>query len=291
MDIRVLKYFITVANEGNITKAAEILHITQPTLSRQLMDLEEELGVRLFVRGKRQITLTDSGIIFQQRVKEIVSLLEKTQRDLEEHKSLVGGVISIGCVESVASEFLSNVIRAFSKEYPLVKYEIYSADSDDIKEKLDRGNIDIAILIEPVEKAKYDFFSLPCEEIWGILVKKDDEIASKKCVSVSDISNFPLIFPRRTIVMDEIEKWFGVERNTLNIVATQNLLSNSVLLVKNGVGYAVCVEGAYSIRKNDETVFIPFEPKRKSGHVLAWKKNVIFNSATRYFIEMIKDFI
>lgn len=291
MDIRVLRYFLAVAREGNITKAAEILHITQPTLSRQLMDLENEIGATLFVRGKRRITLTDSGILFQQRMKEIVSLLDKTERDLVEQENLVGGVISIGCVESSASQFLADVMKEFMKEYPMVKYELYSADGDDIREKLDRGDIDLGIFLEPVETAKYDYLRLPCEEVWGLLMKNDDILAKEPSVHIQDVLKLPLLSPRRTIVLDEIAKWLSVDSGNLNIVATQNLLSNASLLVKNGIGYAICVKGAYTMRKNEDIVFVPFEPERKTGHVLAWKKNRVFNSATTYFIQRIKDII
>jgi DNA-binding transcriptional LysR family regulator len=289
MDIRILRYFLTVAREGNITKAAEILNITQPTLSRQLMDLEEELKTNLFIRGKRQITLTDSGILFQQRVREIISLLDKTERDLAEHNNLVGGVVSIGCVESIASKMLPDVLEEFSTRHPLVQYELYSADGDDIREKLDRGNIDIGILLEPIEAAKYDYIHLPFQEKWGILMRREDPLAQKHSISIQDIIELPLITPRREIVQNEIASWLGVESDRLHIFASHNLLTNASLLVERGLGYAISVSGAYTIRENDSTCFIPFSPERTTGHVLAWKKNRVFNTATSLFIQFIKD--
>lgn len=289
MDIRVLKYFLTVANVGNITKAAEILHITQPTLSRQLMDLEEEMGSRLFVRGKRQITLTDSGLLFQQRVKEIISLLDKTERDLAEQKDLIGGVVSIGCVESTVSRALPELLEEFSNRHPRVQYELYSADGDDIREKLDRGNIDIGIFLEPIEAAKYEYIRLPYEEKWGILMRRDDPLAQKKSICIEDILALPLIPPRRTIVQNEIASWLGVENDSLSIFASHNLLTNAMLLVERKLGYAICVSGSYTIRESSRTCFVPFEPERTTSHVLAWKKNKIFSSATAHFIQFIKD--
>lgn len=289
MDIRVLKYFLTVANVGNITKAAEILHITQPTLSRQLMDLEEELGTRLFIRGKRQITLTDSGLLFQQRVKEIISLLDKTERDLAEQKDLIGGVVSIGCVESTVSRALPELLEEFSNRHPRVQYELYSADGDDIREKLDRGNIDIGIFLEPIEAAKYEYIRLPYEEKWGILMRRDDPLAQKKSIGIEDILALPLIPPRRTIVQNEIASWLGVENDSLSIFASHNLLTNAMLLVERKLGYAICVSGSYTIRESSRTCFVPFEPERTTSHVLAWKKNKIFSSATAHFIQFIKD--
>ncbi|MDK8189845.1 LysR family transcriptional regulator [Paenibacillus sp. UMB7766-LJ446] len=289
MDIRVFKYFLTVANVGNITKAAEILHITQPTLSRQLMDLEEELGTRLFVRGKRQITLTNSGLLFQQRVKEIVCLLDKTGRDLVEQKDMIGGIVSVGCVESTVSRALPELLEEFSNQHPRVQYELYSADGDDIREKLDRGNIDIGILLEPIETAKYDYIRLPHQEKWGVLMRRDDPLAQKKYVRIQDILSLPLIIPRRTIVQNEITSWLGVENDSLCIYASHNLLTNAMLLVERKLGYAICVSGAYTIRESNSTCFVPFEPERITTHVIAWKKNKIFSSATTYFIQFIKE--
>lgn len=289
MDVRVLRYFLTVAKVGNITNAAEILHITQPTLSRQLMDLEDELGTSLFTRGKRQITLTDSGLLFQQRAKEIVSLLEKTERDLAEQKDLVGGIVSIGCVESTVSRALPELLEEFSNRHPKVQYELYSADGDDIREKLDRGNIDIGILLEPIEAAKYDYIHLPYQEQWGILMRRDDPLAQKTSIGIQDILTLPLILPRRTIVQNEIASWLGVENGSLRIFASHNLLTNAILLVEQKLGYAICVSGSYSIRESDRTCFVPFEPERTTSHVLAWKKNKLFSSATAHFIQFIKD--
>ncbi|MHA7582914.1 LysR family transcriptional regulator [Paenibacillus vandeheii] len=289
MDIRVFNYFLTVANVGNITKAAEILHITQPTLSRQLMDLEEELGTRLFVRGKRQITLTNSGLLFQQRVKEIVSLLDKTERDLVEQEDMIGGIVSVGCVESTVSRALPELLEEFSKQHPRVQYELYSADGDDIREKLDRGNIDIGILLEPIETAKYDYIRLPHQEKWGVLMRRDDLLAQKKYVRIQDILSLPLIIPRRTIVQNEITSWLGVENDSLCIYASHNLLTNAMLLVERKLGYAICVSGAYTIRESNSTCFVPFEPERITTHVIAWKKNKIFSSATSHFIQFIKE--
>lgn len=291
MDIRVLNYFLTVAQIGNITQAAVVLHITQPTLSRQLMELEQELGTSLFVRGKRHITLTDSGILFQQRAKEIVALLDKTERDLIEQKDNITGVIAIGCVETVASVLLADIIAAFTVKYPKVQYEIYSADGDDLREKIDRGAIDIGILVEPVESAKYDFVRLPVYETWGVLTRSDDPLAKRATVQVEDIQDLPLMIPRRTIVKNEIQSWLGVETDRLHIIASHNLLSNVTLLVERKVGYALGVKGAFTIRENDALCFIPFSPERTTGHVLTWKKRPSFNSATSLFIEFVKTFI
>lgn len=291
MDLRVLNYFLTIAKEGNITRAADLLHITQPTLSRQLKDMEDELGVSLFIRGNRQITLTDAGMLFQQRAGELVTLLEKTQRDLADQRNMVGGTISIGCVETTASKMLPQVLSAFAAQHPMVQYDLYSANGDDIKEKLDRGEIDLGVLLEPVEAAKYDYFRLPIQDIWGIVIRRDDPAAKQGFIPLEDVSKLPLILPRREIVQDEIASWFGVDRSRLNIFATHNLLTNATLLAEAGLGYPVCVQGAYTIRETEKVCFVPIVPERTTGHVLAWKKNRIFTTATSLFIEHIKNTI
>lgn len=289
MDFRLLEYFLAVAKTGNITKAAEQLHVTQPTISRQLMELEETMGTNLLIRGKRQITLTDAGVLFQQRAEEIISLMEKTSRDIADQNDLVGGTVVIGCVESCASRMLPEVLGEFSSRHPKVRYELYSADGDDIREKLDRGELDFGILVEPVESAKYDCLRLPYRETWGIVMRKDDPLAEKATLSKADILPLPLILPRREIVQDSIAAWFGVTRSQLNIFAGHNLLTNAALLVEAGLGYAVCVGGALEIRSGEHLCFVPFTPERTTGHVLAWKKNRVFHPAANQFRDFIKE--
>ena len=239
MDLRLLEYFLAVARIGNITRAAEQLHVTQPTISRQLTELEEMLGTTLLIRGKRQVTLTDAGVLFQQRAEEMLNLMEKTRRDLLDQKDLVGGVVALGCVESCVSRMLPEVLGAFSGLYPKVQYELYSADGDDIREKLDRGELDFGILLEPVEAAKYDFIRLPYWETWGIVLRKDDPLARKESLSREDVLALPLILPRREIVQDNIAGWFGVERSQMHIFAGHNLINNAALLAEAGLGYPV----------------------------------------------------
>ncbi|QQO07694.1 LysR family transcriptional regulator [Breznakiella homolactica] len=288
MDVRILKYFLAVAKEGNITKAADILHVTQPTLSRQLMDLEQELGTELLVRGKRSVTLTPSGVLFQQRALEMVSLLDKAKRDIAGHNGMVAGTVSIGCVETVASLLLPDVLESFHAQYPAVQYEIYTANGDGIRGRIDSGRINIGILVEPVETAKYDFIPLPFQDTWGVIMRADDPLAKKKSLRVGDILGLPLFVPWRDIVIDEIASWIGGDAKKLNILGYNNLMTNTLPLIERGLGYGVCVGGALSIRPYKNICFVPFSPKRTSGHVLAWKKNRIFNQTESLFLEHIK---
>ena len=289
LDIRVLKYFLAVEKAGNMTQAARDLHITQPTLSRQIMDMEKNLGTELFLRKRGHLTLSDSGFLFQQRAKEIVAIADKARQEIAEQKSYVGGTVSVACVESSASLLLPEAISAFGREYPLVKYELYSADGDDIREKLDRGSVDLGILIEPVETAKYDFVRLPFCERWGIAMRKDAPLARREVLMTEDMQGLPLIVPRRSIVVEEIAKWLGVEAERLNIVASHNLPTNGLLLVRQGIGYLICVQGSLSIRPTESICFIPLAPERMTQHVLAWKKNRVFGTATTKFLQFLRE--
>ena len=258
MELRVLKYFLAVAREENITKAAEFLHITQPTLSRQLMQLEEELNAHLFIRGKYRIVLTDEGMLFRRRAEEIVDLANKTEKEFLEQDNLVTGEIFIGGGETNAMHILARIIKEFKEEYPQIKYQFYSGNADDIKERLDKGLIDIGLLTEPVDIEKYEFVRLEQKEVWGILAPKD------------------------------IANWFGQDYEQLDIIATYNLIYNAAIMVEEGIGYAICLEKLVNINDETKIRFIPFYPPLLTGTVIVWKKHQIFSPATARFIEKIK---
>jgi DNA-binding transcriptional LysR family regulator len=287
MEIRVLKYFLTVAREESITKGAEILHITQPTLSRQLMQLEEELGVELFTRGKSKITLTDEGMLLRRRAEEILDLVDKTEREFGEQDNLITGQIFIGAGETNAMHVLANLIKEFNKEYPQVKYNLYSGNADDIKEKIDKGLIDIGLLTEPVNIEKYDFVRLPNKEIWGVLMQKDSPLAKKENIKPEDLSNMAVINTKRPMVQNEIENWFGTQYEKINVIATYNLIYNAAIMVEEGLGYAICFEKLVNINNETNLCFKPFYPRLETGTVIVWKKHQVFSAATTKFIEKI----
>jgi len=253
------------------------------------MDLEEELGVEILIRGKRKVTLTTSGLLFQQRAQEIVALLEKAQQDIAEHNDMVTGVVAIGCVETSASLLLPDALEAFNKLHPMVKYEIYSGNGDAIRDKIDSGNLDIAILVEPVEIAKYEFIPLSFKDTWGVVMRKDDPLSKKESLRIQDIVGLPFFLSQRRIVTEEIENWFGKMTKKLNIVGYHNLLTNTMLLIERGLCYAITGHGTFLIRPNKNLCFVPLSPARKSGHVMAWKKNRIFGQATSLFLEYVKN--
>ncbi|HIS62608.1 MAG TPA: LysR family transcriptional regulator [Candidatus Scybalomonas excrementigallinarum] len=285
MELRVLKYFLMVAREENITKAAIRLHMTQPTLSRQLIQLEGELGVKLFHRSKHSIILTEEGLLLKRRAQEILSLVEKTKEEFIQNEEELAGEIAIGCGETQNMSYLSEKIYQFRKQYPLVSFQIYSADADDIKERIEQGILDIGLLMEPVDISKYDFVRMPEKEQWGILTTKDRPIANQKSVSANDLISIPLLIPGRESVKNEISNWFGEIYEQIEIAARYNLILNAVNMVRHHVGVAFCFDLGICY---DDLKFIPLYPSLDTGAVLVWKKSQMFSSATTKFIEFLR---
>lgn len=223
-----------VAREENITKAAQLLHVTQSTLSRQLMQLEEELGVRLFHIGKHSVTLTEDGMLLRRRAQEIAALSEKTISELKNKGDMLSGEIFIGCGETRSMEILSENIRNFREIYPLVQFHIYSATADDIKECIEKGLLDIGLLTEPVDISKYEFIRMPGKERWGVLVNPDSPLYVKESVSPADLSGIPLIMVQRNSVKNELANWFGDIYEQLDVAATYNLILNAASKGRRG---------------------------------------------------------
>lgn len=287
MEIRVLSYFLMVAREENITRAAALLHITQPTLSRQLMQLEEELGVQLFRRSNHSITLTEEGILLRRRARELVALAEKTKQELRQEEQL-GGEIAIGSGEYQNSRLLSEILAAFHQKYPDVKYEIYSGNSDNIKERIERGVLDIGFLLEPVDVGKYEFIRSPMEEEWGVLVSENSDLASKEYVTPADLAPRPLIFARRDLVKREITNWFGEYAEGIQVVASGNLPYNLAAMGRQDIGVFL------NLKLDCQYVgmrYIPLYPKLTSHTVLAWKRNQAMAYTVRIFIDFAKKYI
>lgn len=246
MEIRVLRYFLTVVREESITKASEVLHITQPTLSRQLSQMEEELGVKLFHRGARKISLTNEGILLRRRAEEILQLVDKTEKELVEQEEQVEGKVSIGCGEIASVQLLPELFRAFREKYPRVTFDIFTATADLVKEQMDRGLLDLGLLLEPVDVEKYDFIRIGMKENWVVLMRPDDPLAGKESITAKDLSSQPLILPRRMRVQSELASWFGDYYEKLNVVFTSNLNTNGAIMVESGLAYSIVVEGAVS---------------------------------------------
>lgn len=237
MELRVLQYFLAAAREENITKAAALLHITQPTLSRQLMQMEEELGVKLFHRGKHNVLLTEEGMLLRRRAQEIVDLAEKAAKELKHGEETVSGEISIGCGETKNMSPLSEMIASFRQKYPDVSFHIYTAIADDVKERLENGTLDMGLLLEPVEVSRYQYVRMPLRENWQVLMRRDMQLAEKQKITPDDLAGVPLIMARRQSVRNELENWFGYDKEKLNIVSTCNLSHhNQSIMVESGIG-------------------------------------------------------
>ncbi len=287
MELRTLRYFLVAAQEENITRAAEILHITQPTLSRQMMDLERELGTTLMLRGKNGLTLTDDGLFFRQRAEEIVELADRLEQVFVEKNTDVSGVISIGATEAIGSRLLAKLIKRFSDKYPLVRFDLYNEMADYIKDRMDKGLIDVGLLLEPVDTSKYDFVRLSQKETWGVLMRDDHPLAVQEFITPDEIAEYPLILPLRERVRADILNWLKREEKDLHIPLNYTLLSNAVLLVEAGLGCAFCLDGALAVHSSPNLRFIPIHPEHTTRSVLVWKKNHLFSPTTSLFIQEI----
>ena len=289
MELRVLQYFLVVAREENITKAASLLHITQPTLSRQLMSLEEELGVKLFRRGKHSIVLTEDGMLLRRRAQEIVDLAEKTAKELMHGEEAVSGEISIGCGEPQNMKPLAEIMASFQQKYPDVSFHIYTAIADDVKERLENGTLDMGLLLEPVEISRYHYVRRPLKEKWQVLMRRDSRLAKREKIRPEDLVGVPLIMARRQSVRNQLENWFGYDREKLRIVSTCNISHyNQSVMVESGIGVALVMDFSC----NQETLCMrPFDPKIESGCVLVWKKNLALSPVLKRFIEYTKEYL
>ena len=289
MELRVLKYFLTVAEEGNITRAADILHITQPTLSRQLMELEAELGTALLIRGKRSVTLTDEGFLFKQQAEMIVELSDQLEHTFKEKKDVVCGTIRIGAAEAAGGRALAVYMKEFRDKYPDVQFDLYNGMADNIKEMLEHGLLDLGLVLEPIDTAKFEYIRLPHKETWGLLLRKDHELAEKEMITVEDIPQYPLIMPGRENAKNELLHWMQCEERHLNVPAYYNLLSNAALLVGAGMGCAVCLDGALSIHADPALCFRRILPEHTTRSVILWKKNHLFSQVASLFIQTIQE--
>lgn len=291
MEIRVLRYFLTVVREQSITKAADVLHITQPTLSRQLSQMENEIGVRLFERGNRKITLTNEGLLLRRRAEEILLLVDKTEKELIEQDEQVEGKITIGCGEIGAVQLLPDLFESFHEKYPLVTFDIYSATADHVKEQMDRGLVDVGLLLEPIDIERYDFIRLDYKERWVVVMRPDCSLAEKEYVTAKDLSKLPLIMPRRLKVQSELSGWFGEYYNGLNVLFTSNLNTNAAVMVSRGLGYSIAIEGIMPFWDQSKITYRPLYPSLTATSVLAWKRGQPFSLAATKFIEHIKCFL
>lgn len=287
MELRVLRYYLTVAREENITRAAEVLHITQPTLSRQMAELEEELDTRLFERTNRKVSLTEAGMLLRRRAEEIVSLTDKTEQEFKRKGEELTGLVSIGSgVTAAVSDALPELMSAYAEKYPQVRFELRTGMAAIIKDQLDKGLLDIGILMEPIEVEKYDFLRLPKKDVWGILMPENDPLTQKDVITPADLGSLPLIVSWR-IGEREAKAWFGGNTEHLNVFCTYDMIDNAALLVERRLGYAFVIEGA--LRQFPGLTFRPLFPEISNTSVLVWKKYQPSSQAVQKFIELARN--
>lgn len=271
-----------------MTGAAKALHITQPTLSRQMALLEEQLGVKLFLRDSRPLALTDEGLLLRRRAEEILALVDKTQAEVSAREEQVEGTISIGCGELASFRLLTEWIAAFSQQYPSVAFDIYTANADQIRRRMDDGLTDIGLLMEPADIERYDHIRMPIQERWVAVMPSGVPLAKREFVTAKNLADIPVILPSRQKIHDEVASWFGSYYEKLQVAGVTNLSTNAAMLVRSGLGYALTIEGALPFFDQSEVCMVPLHPELTATSVLAWKRGQPFSTATSRFLTHIK---
>lgn len=292
MEIRVLRYFLAVAREESITAAANFLHLTQPTLSRQIHDLEEELGQQLLVRKSHRVVLTPEGMLLRKRAEEILTMVDKTESEFRSMETTVSGDVYIGSGETQAIRKIAKIIRQLQQDYPEIRYHMHSGNAPDITDRLDNGLLDFGILIQPADIAKYDSLELPAKDVWGVVMRKDSPLAAKECICKEDLRTVPLLCSRQAVLSQRhgnaFAAWFGADFDKLNIVSTYNLIYNAAVMVEEGVGYAVTLDNLANTSAASDLCFRPLSPRLESRLNVVWKKYQVFSPAAEIFLDRLK---
>ncbi len=292
MELRVLRYFLTVAREGSVTHAANFLHVTQPTLSKQIKDLEEELGVQLLVRHSHSVTLTPDGMRLRKRAEEILDMVEKTEGEFSSAEESITGEIGIGGGETRVMRLIAQIIESMRKDYPGIRYQLYSGNAVDVTERLDKGLLDFGMVIQPTELNKYDSIELPAKDAWGLLMRKDSPLAKKKVIRRQDLLAIPIIGSRLTVVRSArkniLAQWMGSDFDKLNVVARYNLIYNASIMVEQGIGYALGIDGLANVTDTSKLCFKLLEPRLESSLHLVWKKYQVFSPAAQLFLDRVR---
>lgn len=275
MEIRVLRYFLEMAREGNMTRAAERLFISQPTMSKQLKDLEKELGTKLFIRSNYSIRLTQAGMLLRERAEDILSLVDKTEAEFKSLEEADGGEIYVGAPESASMGLFAEAVRRLQQNHPGIRCDIYSGNMQDVCEKLDKGILDFGIVMNYVDLTKYHYLPMPTEDIWGVILRRDDPLAAKKTFTVEEIRNLPLICSRQW-ADHEFPQWFGTDNNGLKIIATYNLPYNGAVMVKAGIGYALMLDRLIHTGEESDLVFRPIEGVPHVEMYVIWRRYQTF---------------
>ena len=290
MELRVLQYFLAVAREQSISGAAEALHLSQPTLSRQLKDMEEEFGKQLMIRGNRKITLTEEGMILRKRAEEIMELVKKTENEVMLSDEGISGDIHIGAGETDATRLLARAAKCVQSECPLVHYHIASGDGCDVMEQLDKGLLDFGLVLEPIDISKYNYLRI--KDIWGVLMRRDSPLAGLEVITPQDLWQQPLIVSRQVSCGGhDLLNWLQKDLEALNIVATYNLVYNASLMVEEGLGYAVCLDRIINVGGDSKLCFRPLSPQLDIGMSIVWKKYQLLPKPAEKFLLRLQEMI
>ena len=288
MEIRVLRYFLEIARENNMSRAAERLHVSQPTLSKQIKDLEAELGKKLFRRGSTSVSLTDEGMLLRKRAEDILAMVDKTAEEFHELNNITGGEVHIGCAESYLIKHLARTIKNFKKKYPLFRYHLTSGNTEQLAERLDRGLIDFAVIAEPPNLERYNYIEVPGTDIWGLIIRKDDSLSEKKKISFEDLIGLDLICSEQGMKFD-ISRWCGEKTDKLNLSGTFNLCYNGGVFVREGLGYMLGFEHLVDTGKDSELCFRPLTPGLETKMYVIWKKYQVFTPIAELLLDELKD--
>ncbi|WP_455617449.1 LysR family transcriptional regulator [Eisenbergiella sp.] len=290
METRVLRYFLTVAQEENITKAAELLHTSQSNLSRQLADLEDSLGKKLFERGSRKITLTEEGMFLRKRAQEIIELTDRTENDMKSFNQSISGTVHIGGVETCLMKLIGKSMLSLSKLHPQIRYDFFSGSIVELTEMLNKGLLDFALLVAPVDMQKYNYLKLPTTDTFGVLMRKDCPLADQTSIKPEDVKDYPVWVAHQQLGANVLSSWLGRDMESLNIISTFNLITTPAMMIDSGMGMAFTFNHLVNT-EGTNLCFRPLEPKIEAELYLVWKKYDMFAKAGEVFLQQIqKDF-
>ena len=286
MEIRVLRYFLEIAREGNMTRAAERLHVTQPTLSKQMKELEQELGKKLFRRGSTSVSLTDEGMLLRKRAEDLLAMADKIENEFKALDEITGGDIYIGCAESYLIKYLTYAVKKLNGQYSNIHYHITSGDTQQVTERLDRGLLDFAFIVEPPDLSKYNYLEVPEQDTWGILMRKDCPLAEKSQIEIDDILPYPVFCSEQAAKVD-LPRWCGENIDQLNVMATFNLTGNAAIFVKEGLGIALTFDKLVEINDEGNLCFRPITHVLQTKMYVIWKKYQVFTPVAQLMLEQL----
>lgn len=288
MEVKILRNFIVIARECNMTRAAERLHISQPALSKQMKELEEELDKKLFRRGSASMNLTEEGMLLLQRAEDIVAMVDKTVSEFKSLDDITGGDIYIGCAESYQIRYIAQAVKAFQEKYPGVRYHLTSGNTEQVAERLNRGQLDFALICEFPDLSKYNYIEIPVSDVWGLVMRKDCKLAKKKTIQYEDLLGLQLICSIQAIDTD-FPRWCGDKVEKLNIFTTINLFYNGSIFVKEGLGYLLTFDKLADTSTESDLCFRPLKPRLETKMYIIWKKHQQFTPVSELFMEELKS--